>query len=84
MILGPPLAPRAATNRPWLSCTRVGDIELKGFLPGLMKLGALGAKPYVFSCSGVLKSSIWLFNMNPAHRGRGAWVMLIYTLLVCM
>ena len=58
MILGPPLAPRAPTKRPWLSCSRVGDIELRGFLPGLMKLGALGASPYTFSCSGVLKSSI--------------------------
>ena len=65
-IKGPPLAPRAATSRPWGSCTRVGDMELKGFLPGRMKLGALGASPYALACCGVLKSSIWLFNSSPA------------------
>lgn len=57
-ILGPPLAPKAPTRRPWGSCSRVGDMLLRGFLPGRMKLGALGAKPYTLAWSGVLKSSI--------------------------
>ena len=58
MMMGPPLAPTTATRQPWGSCTRVGDMELRGFLPGRMKLGALGARPYAFACWGVLKSSI--------------------------
>lgn len=63
---GPPLAPRAPTRRPCESCRTTGDMLLRGFLPGLMKLGALGSRPYTLAWSGVLKSSIWLFSISPA------------------
>ena len=58
MMRGPPLAPRAARRRPSVVVTIMGDMELCGFLKGLMKFALLGGRPYVLVWSGVEKSSI--------------------------
>ena len=45
MMRGPPLAPRAARRRPSVVVTIMGDMELCGFLKGLMKFALLGGRP---------------------------------------
>jgi len=48
MMRGPPLAPRTARRLPSDAVIIMGDMELCGFLKGLMKFVRLGGRPYVF------------------------------------
>ncbi len=59
MMVEPPGEPRASIGRPCLS-TIVGDIELRGRLPGPGRLGSLPFCP-----STKLKSVSSLLRMNP-------------------
>ena len=61
MILDPPGEPTAMTKLPEPSKTNVGDIELRGRLPGSARL-AMGA-PFL---DGAKEKSVnWLFSINP-------------------
>lgn len=77
MMRGPPLAPSTNARRPSGRAAITGLMLEAGRLPGLMKLAALGGRPYTLGWPGEEKSSIWLLSRMPAGcvwvMGGGRW-----------